>query len=370
MFQLHDKTRRRMCLAAFVLAGVMPSLLVGGWCVDRHLPGCARPKPTRSAGNWGSSSSSKRVQHLRPGVVLYEGIELADPETGQTILRSRCLEVAWQQQTDGQGQRRPTLCVIASQPEIETAAIDLAWRWMQRLLENPPGRCDANVQFSADEVTLRAGDRSQTMTDVAALLETAARAERSAQIDFRLAGADAPEPASIRMVRNREVSPPASRFELSTGDGELPCSVLALAIGELKPLGAAMPFSRAGLGQRNAGRLGRRSRRPTGRIGPRQPRDRSFSAPPERHRQGDDHVGPLSPRTAGRVLRSPRGRARHDRPFAVGRRRRSLGPRSRRRAASARRSHSPIRSWRCRSCSTPAVCGSAASARPPSRARS
>jgi hypothetical protein len=173
--------------------------------------------------------------------MLYDGIELADPETGQTILRCRCLEVAWQQQADSQGQRRPTLCVIASQPEVETAAIDLVWRWVQRLLENSPGRGQANVQLSADAVTLQAGDRSQTMTEVAGLLETLP-SRTTAQIDFRLVGADTPEPASIRIVRNREVSPPASRFELSTGDGELPCSVLALAIAELKPLGPRCRF--------------------------------------------------------------------------------------------------------------------------------
>ncbi len=181
------------------------------------------------------------VRHLRPGVVLYNGIELADPETGQTILRSRCLEVAWRRQADQQGQLRPTLVVIASQPELETAEIGVAWRWVQRLLENPPGRLQADVQISADAVTLRADERSQTMTEVAGCWKRCPT-EATAQIDFRLVGADTPEPACIRVVRNRELSPPASRFELSTGDGELPCSVLALAIGELKPLGPRCRF--------------------------------------------------------------------------------------------------------------------------------
>jgi len=241
MFQLHDKTRRRIGLAAFVLAGVLPLLLVGGWCLNRHLPGCAQAEADALGRQLGLVVKLEAVRHLRPGVVLYDGIELADPETGQTIFRSRCLEVAWRQQADGQGKLRPTLSVIASQPEVETAAIDLVWRWMQRLLESSPGRCDANVQLSADAVTLRADDRSQTMTDVAGLMETLP-GRTSVQLDFRLVGADTPEPAGIRIVRNREASPPESRFELSTGDGELPCSVLALAIGELKPLGPRCRF--------------------------------------------------------------------------------------------------------------------------------
>jgi hypothetical protein len=241
MFQLHDKTRRRIALSAFVSAGVLPLLLTAGWCIDRHLPGCAQAEADALGRQLGLVVKLEAVRHLRPGVALYEGIELADPETGQTILRSRCLEVAWRRRADSQGQLRPTLCVIASQPEIETATIDVAWRWLQRLLENPPDRLLANVRVSADAVTLRAEGRSQTMSEVAALLEPQP-GRSSAQIDFRLVGAQAPEPAWIRVVRSREVSPPASRFELSTGDGELPCSVLALAVDELKSLGPRCRF--------------------------------------------------------------------------------------------------------------------------------
>ena len=241
MFQLHDKTRRRIALAAFVLAGLLPLLLTAGWCVERHLPGCVRAEADALGRQLGLAVKLEAVRHLRPGVVLYDGIELADPETGQTMLRSRCLEVAWRRRADSQGQIRPTLCVIASQPEVEMSQIGAAWRWLQRLLENPPDRLLANVQISADAVTLQAEGRSQTMSDVAALLETLP-GRSSAQIDFCLAGVKTQEPAWMRMVRNREVSPPASRFELSTGDGELPCSVLALVVDELKSLGPHCRF--------------------------------------------------------------------------------------------------------------------------------
>ena len=240
MFQLHDKTRRRLALTAFVLTGVLPLLLTAAWCVNRHLPGCALAEADALGRQLGLLVKLDAVRHLRPGVVLYDGIELADPETGRTILRSRCLELAWRRQADEQGHLQPTLCVIASQPEVETATIGVVWRWVQRLLENSPGRLEANVQVSADAVTLRADDRSQTMTEVAALLE-ASPSRTTAQLKFHMPGTNTPE-AGIRIVRNREVSPPASRFELTTGDGELPCSVLALAIDELKPLGPRCRF--------------------------------------------------------------------------------------------------------------------------------
>ena len=86
MFQLHDRTRRRLCLAAFVCVGAIPSLLVGGWCVARHLPGRAQAEADALGRQLGLVVKLEAVKHLRPGAMLYEGIELADPETGQTDL--------------------------------------------------------------------------------------------------------------------------------------------------------------------------------------------------------------------------------------------------------------------------------------------
>jgi len=59
---------------------------------------------------------------------------------------------------------------------------------------------------------------------------------------FRLVGADTPEPARLRVVRNRQLSPPATGFELYTGDGELPCRLLAMGMSELRSLGPRCRF--------------------------------------------------------------------------------------------------------------------------------
>ena len=84
-------------------------------------------------------------------------------------------------------------------------------------------------------------DNSQTLTEVQGAIEDLPGGTQ-AQLHFRLAGADTPEPARIRVVRNRQVSPPASGFELYTGGGELPCNVLAMGLDELKPLGPRCRF--------------------------------------------------------------------------------------------------------------------------------
>ena len=155
--------------------------------------------------------SCTAFKHVRPGELLYENLELADPETGQTILRCRLLEVARRQETDEQGQRRTVLVVTASQPEVEAASLDRIWQCLQRTMEGSYGPLKADVRLSADDVTLRASDPPQTMTDwKRPSNRTTGRGPKSV---FRLAGVDASDPIRILIERNRQVMP-ANGFEL------------------------------------------------------------------------------------------------------------------------------------------------------------
>ena len=241
MFHLHDTTRRRVCVAGFLTLGVLPALLIGGWCLGRSMPGCVQAEAERLSRELGLDVSLGGLQRLRPGSVLYEQLEAADPETGRTVFRCRLLEVASGQRTDTQGQRRPTLTLTASQPEVEAGALNRIWKCLQRTLEGYRGPLEADVRISAAELTLRATHNSQTLTEVLGTLENLPNGTHT-QLQFRLAGADTPEPARLRLVRNRQVSPPASGFELYTGGGELPCNVLAMGLDELKPLGPRCRF--------------------------------------------------------------------------------------------------------------------------------
>jgi hypothetical protein len=239
MFQLHDSTRRRVCIAGFLALGVMPALAIGGWCLERRLPGCAAGEAQRLGRQLGLVVKLGGLQYPRPGHTLYQGLELLDPETGQTIFRCRLLEIA--QQPTGANQSRPMLLVTASQAELEAAAIDRVWRCLERTLEGASGPLEADVQLSAAELTLRAAHNAQTLTDLRGTVESLTGGMH-ARLDFRLAGVPASEPAYIRAVRNRQMSPPASGFELDTGGGDLPCSLLALGLAELKPLGPRCRF--------------------------------------------------------------------------------------------------------------------------------
>ncbi len=237
MFRLHDTTRRWVCRIAFLSLGVMPTLLIGGWCWSRHWPSYVEANARLLGRQLGLDAKLGGFRNLRPGVCLYEQLELFDPETREPILRCRRLEVARQ----ATGTRDRTVLVItASQLELEAASLGRIWQCLQYAMEGLGGPLESDLQFSAADLTLRAST-SQTLTDVSGGMKHLPGGMH-AQLEFRLAGVDTPGPARIRLVRNREISPPASGFELYTGGGELPCNVLAMGLKELKPLGSRCRF--------------------------------------------------------------------------------------------------------------------------------
>lgn len=241
MFQLHDTTRRRLCVAGFLLFGVLPTLWVSAWCISRRLPGHAMAEAQELGRQLGLDVKLGGVEHRSPGSVVYNALELADPDTGQTILRCRLLEVAQQQQVDPQEQPRVALVLTASQPEVEAVSLDRIRQCVERMLARTAVGLEADVKLSAADLTLQSPTHSQTLTDVHGTIEN--RPERTcAELTFRLPDADAPEPARICVFRNRQVSPLAGGFELDTGGGEVPCDVLAWGLDDLKPLGPRCHF--------------------------------------------------------------------------------------------------------------------------------
>jgi hypothetical protein len=241
MPRLHQRTRRRLCQGLFLAFGVLPTLAVIGWCIERHLPGQATAEAERLAALLDLDVKLEGVRRPRPGAVLYEGLTLCDPETSRPLLQCRLLEasVAWRK--DHQGRLKRSLELIASQPRIEADQLPTAWSWLRTLLGGRFGRLPGETRLAAAELTLQTAEDAQTLTDIDGLVETLADGT-NLEIQFRLVGAEAPERARIRIVRNRQVSPPAGGFELYTGGGELPCSLLAMGLTELRPLGPRCRF--------------------------------------------------------------------------------------------------------------------------------
>ncbi|NQT16103.1 MAG: hypothetical protein HQ582_25325 [Planctomycetes bacterium] len=241
MFPLHDNSRRRICLAAFFGLCVAPTLAVLAFGLSRRLPTHARAEARRLTWQLGANVSLDRVEHLRPGVVRYEGLELSDPETGVPILRCPALRAGWRTSTDGEGQGHRSLVLIASAPEIRADQLRSAWKILEGVLTRRAGCGESNVQLKADNLTLRQGDASHALTAVQATIERLPDGSQ-ADVQFRLTGLETPEPIRIWVVRNHQIDPPATGVGFSTGGGALPCSLVALAAPQLDVLGPNCQF--------------------------------------------------------------------------------------------------------------------------------
>jgi hypothetical protein len=242
MFQFYDKTRRRIALTAFFLLCLAPTAAVVGWCIAWRVPWHVHSEAERLSRQLGVDVSLDALRHPRPGVVVYEGLKLSDPETGRVVLRCRALEATWTKMTDAAGNRRPAVVLAASQPEIEAAAVERLWQLVQGLVQGQRVGMEAELRLTAGELTLSAGENSQTLADVEAGMG-AAPGGVQAEAAFRLAGANtAGEPVRLRLVRNRQVTPPANGFEMDTAGVEVPCPLLSLGPADFGWLGPASRF--------------------------------------------------------------------------------------------------------------------------------
>jgi len=241
MFQLHDKTRRLICVALFIGLCVFPTVIVGAWCVARQLPGRVEAEASRLESLLGLNVMLDDFSNPTPGVSLYRGVELSDPESGRTVARCRTLEASWVEGPDQQGGSRPVLILSASQPEIEGDSFEQISRLVDRLLRGNTTAADLSVRFSAAEATFRADADSQTLTEVEGGIEPSPGGTQ-AEVAFRLAGVEMSEPARIRVARNRQSNPPRTGFELYTADAEFHCGTLSIGIPMLEPLGSRSRF--------------------------------------------------------------------------------------------------------------------------------
>jgi hypothetical protein len=242
MFPLYDHTRRQICTAAFLGLCVLPTLAVTGWCIARRLPWHKQAEEQRLSQELGLEVSIESMRHTLPGVVRYQGLKLADPETGQELLRCSELAATWTSMTDSNGQTRPAIVLAATQAESATSAWPRLHEALRRQLECQGGRPEIEIRVTADQWKLHDGDESQVLQTVeggVGLMPNGIQA----QLAFRLPGAHASQPLRMRIVRNRQISPPENEFDLETGSSPVPCRLLAACLKELTALGPNCRFA-------------------------------------------------------------------------------------------------------------------------------
>ena len=229
---LQPSVRRRICRAIFCLGCLLPTTALLGWTVSRKLPGHVEQCEQRLSDLLGLDAHVERVTYPQPGLRLYEGIELSDPETGQPVLRCRWLEL---------GQTGPVWVVRPAFVEVDSDQAGGLVRLLMRRLQRELPAAEASVRILPTRVTLRGPHDEQTYDDAECLIEST-EAGDSATLRFRLAGVELNEAATVVVTRRHAAGASATRVSLDTAGAWLPVSMFAAWLDAQHVLGSDARF--------------------------------------------------------------------------------------------------------------------------------
>ena len=228
-------------MGVFLLVCVAPTAGVLAWGVSRWVPWHTTAEASRLSRELGLRVSLTGVRHPRPGVVVYEGLQLADPETGQTLLGCRRLEGTWGPPENPKGRAARSLTLVATGPEIEAVGLEPLAELVRQGLGRRASWSRLEVRLGAGEATLRSTDGPWTLTTVEGFLRPVVGGSYG-EIGFRPADVPTTEPVRICVGRDCREKPPRTGLELYTGGGTLPCSLLSLGLPGLERLGRSSGF--------------------------------------------------------------------------------------------------------------------------------
>ena len=233
MFSLHETTKIYLCRAAFVALCIVPTLAVLARSAIVHLPGYTREHERAIAAELGLHAQLAKASSPRPGTMLYESLELSDPETRQPLARLPWVEV-----------RTVGSVVHVKLPfpvMINGTRLDALGRTARDAARQ--GRSWRDVRLRAQNLTVHLGDGDQSFTDLDGHIETTDEHARF-KLNFRrsVVGERSAEPAEIEFVRQGRSTTPSGFFQLTTGPAPLPCSLARSLWPGVECLGTASEF--------------------------------------------------------------------------------------------------------------------------------
>jgi hypothetical protein len=241
MFPLYDHTRRQICMATFLGLCVLPTLAIAGLSISRHLPWHKQFEAQRLGQELGVDVSIESIEHTLPGRVRYADVKLTDPETGRELFRCAELAATWTSMTDKHGETRPAIKLVCSQVESASGDWNRLYEILRRPLECQGGRPETELRVTADHWTLHDGTQTQVLDAVEGGLGFTDGIQ--ARLDFRLPEIRTDQPLRMRIVRNRQISPPANEFDIDTGGCPIPVRLLASCLREVGGLGPDCTFA-------------------------------------------------------------------------------------------------------------------------------
>lgn len=234
MFSLHETTRRRFCQWGFVALCVLPTGLVLGGAYWLRSDNYRRRQEASLSQQFGLPVSIAKVTHPTPTTTRYERLEMLDPETKGLLARA---DVAIVDEQAG------SLRLTLTQAEISSAFLERLRQWTDDRLRGKSIGTARKLELEPCGLVINyfTPDRSpKRLVELTGQIDLAAK-EPIAMISCHLEGSGNAEPCTLRMWRDRGVTPARSNFEISTG-GPLPCLLAAPLLPALSRLGNRAEF--------------------------------------------------------------------------------------------------------------------------------
>jgi hypothetical protein len=242
MFPLSDALRRLLCISLFVLAGVVPTMLVGGWCYLRNRPSRRVETAEWLASQLGLKVVLDEVEAVRPGVVRLHNFGLIDPETSSHLIRCASVTVKSTTAADWQQQSVPALVIELERPDVQAEGLHELRRMAERLMQARLGTRDPHVRLVATELALHGSLETHALGEVQAVVQTVSNGVQ-ADVGFRLLGEKSAEPVRLALVRNRQTVPPSTAFTFHTADALIPASLVTTLLPEFPAIGTQSRFN-------------------------------------------------------------------------------------------------------------------------------
>ncbi len=224
-FWLHEAIRRRVCVALFVLGCIVPTAGLLVWGLWRITPWHLQQQAAELERLLGLVVRLEKVAYPQPNVAIYEGVELADPDTGQSILRADQVQIRW---TPAAATTRAFVGQVKLSfqgMEIYTDSLARLVELVRRALAQPAHWPRYEVQIEADQLRLRTGQQIRTASELTGFLQPL-EVGTHGRLVFRWPGTQTSQPIQIRFGRDHRPKPPVSGLELALGDSAIPCSLL------------------------------------------------------------------------------------------------------------------------------------------------
>lgn len=233
MFSLHETTKIHLCRIAFFATCLAPSCAVLAWGALVRLPSYTRAHELAIADGLGLHAQLAKASSPRPGMMLYEALELSDPDTRQPLARFPFVEV----QTSGDA-------VHVSLPfpaMINGTRLDAFWNAVRHGVR--PSRGWRELNFSAGNLTIHLPTGDQSFTALTGRIDnTQEHARVQLSVRRAISGSQPAEAAELTLERQWQSQPQATLVRLKTGGTPLPCALVASLWPDVETLGAESEF--------------------------------------------------------------------------------------------------------------------------------